>query len=225
MGERPSVFVSAAIRRGRMNQYNNMRSGRGSNPLAWNPQARSSQVRNPQAAAYSPGSPRPARMPQPAQASYPAGAQFPDGAPHSTGMPNPASSPYFAQQDAFPEVDSQPAQVEPLEPSRGKKALNRVISILTTVIFVVALAFTLVVVATTLSSRGGEATFFGWKPYIVLSDSMQTEFQVGDIAVSRAVDTSTLAEGEVIAPLYIPDIEAQSDCSQALADRLIAAGY
>ncbi len=64
----------------------------------------------------------------------------------------------------FPEADSQPAQVEPLEPSRGKKALNRVISILTTVIFVVALAFTLVVVATTLSSRGGEATFFGWKP-------------------------------------------------------------
>ena len=56
MDERPSVFVSAAIRRGRMNQYNNMRSGRGSNP----------QVRNPQAAAYSPGSPRPARMPQPA---------------------------------------------------------------------------------------------------------------------------------------------------------------
>ncbi len=36
---------------------------------------------------------------------------------------------------------------------------------------------------------------------------------------------STLAEGEVIAPLYIPDIEAQSDCSQALADKLIAAGY
>lgn len=61
MDERPSVFVSAAIRRGRMNQYNNMRSGRGSNPQARNPQAR-----NPQAAAYSPGSPRPARMPQPA---------------------------------------------------------------------------------------------------------------------------------------------------------------
>lgn len=208
MGERPSVFVSAVIRRGCMNQYNNMRSGRGSNPSARNPQARSSQVRssqvrnpqvqNPQAAAYSPGSPRPARMPQPAQASHPAGAQFPDGAPHSTGMPNPASSPYFAQQDAYPEADSQPAQVEPLEPSRGKKALNRVVSILTTVIFVVALAFTLVVVATTLSSRGGEATFFGWKPYIVLSDSMQTEFQVGDIAVSRAVDTSTLAEGDII---------------------------
>ena len=179
MGERPSVFVSAVIRRGCMNQYNNMRSGRGSNPSARNPQARSSQVRssqvrnpqvrnpqvqNPQAAAYSPGSPRPARMPQPAQASHPAGAQFPDGAPHSTGMPNPASSPYFAQQDAYPEADSQPAQVEPLEPSRGKKALNRVVSILTTVIFVVALAFTLVVVAPTLSSRGGEATVFGWKP-------------------------------------------------------------
>ena len=113
-------------------------------------------------------------------------------------MSNPARSPYFAQQDAFPEADSQPAQVEPLEPSRGKKALNRVISILTTVIFVVALAFTLVVVATTLSSRGGEATFFGWKPYIVLSDSMQTEFQAGDIAVSRAVDTSTLVEGDII---------------------------
>lgn len=42
------------------------------------------------------------------------------------------------------------------------------------------------------------ATLFGYKPYIVLSDSMNTEFQVGDMAISKQVDPSTLKPGDII---------------------------
>ncbi len=42
-------------------------------------------------------------------------------------------------------------------------------------------------------------SFFGWKPFIVLSGSMQTEINVGDIVVVKEVDTSELEVGDVIA--------------------------
>lgn len=80
----------------------------------------------------------------------------------------------------------------------SNKTLDVVLNVVTTAIFVVALAFTVIVVAMTLTSRGGEVSLFGWKPYVVLSDSMQTEFQVGDIAVSRAVDPNDVQPGDII---------------------------
>lgn len=79
------------------------------------------------------------------------------------------------------------------------RALDSVLNVLTTVIFLAAVAFTVVVVATTLVSGAGEASLFGWKPYVVLSDSMQKDFQVGDIAVTHRVDPATLAPGDIIA--------------------------
>ena len=42
-----------------------------------------------------------------------------------------------------------------------------------------------------------DTSLFGYKLYIVLSDSMKQEFEVGDIAVSKEVDAS-LKEGDII---------------------------
>lgn len=42
-------------------------------------------------------------------------------------------------------------------------------------------------------------SFFGWKPFIVLSGSMQAEIDPGDIVVVQEVDTSTLQVGDIIA--------------------------
>lgn len=81
----------------------------------------------------------------------------------------------------------------------GHRVLNGALNVLTTVIFLAAVAFTVVVVATTLVSGKGEASLFGWKPYVVLSDSMQKDFQVGDMVVTREVDASTLVPGDIIA--------------------------
>lgn len=38
-------------------------------------------------------------------------------------------------------------------------------------------------------------SFFGWKPFIVLSGSMETQISVGDIVIVKEVDTSTLKKG------------------------------
>ena len=96
-----------------------------------------------------------------------------------------------------PEFGSRPDSETP--PKSKRSAANGVLNVLTTVILVVALAFTVVVVATTITSGKGEASLFGWKPYVVLSDSMQQDFQVGDIVVTREVDPATLQPGDIIA--------------------------
>ena len=40
--------------------------------------------------------------------------------------------------------------------------------------------------------------FLGYKPYIVLSDSMSGVFEVGDIVVSKQTEISELKEGDTI---------------------------
>ena len=42
-------------------------------------------------------------------------------------------------------------------------------------------------------------SFFGWKPFIVLSGSMETEIYAGDIAIVEEVEESTIKEGDIIA--------------------------
>lgn len=42
-------------------------------------------------------------------------------------------------------------------------------------------------------------SFFGWKPFIVLSGSMETEIFAGDVAVVKEVDTATLKKDDIIA--------------------------
>ena len=42
-------------------------------------------------------------------------------------------------------------------------------------------------------------SFFGWKPFIVLSGSMETQIYAGDIAVVKEVDANTVKEGDIIA--------------------------
>lgn len=42
-------------------------------------------------------------------------------------------------------------------------------------------------------------SFFGWKPFIVLSGSMETEIYAGDVAVVKEVDENTVKKGNIIA--------------------------
>ena len=42
-------------------------------------------------------------------------------------------------------------------------------------------------------------SFFGWKPFIVLSGSMETEIDAGDVAVVKETDTASLKKGDIIA--------------------------
>lgn len=42
-------------------------------------------------------------------------------------------------------------------------------------------------------------SFFGWKPFIVLSETMEDRINSGDLVIVKEVDYSTLKKGEIIA--------------------------
>lgn len=57
------------------------------------------------------------------------------------------------------------------------------------------MVFTIISVRTVDQNR---ATLFGYKPFVVLSNSMQDTFCAGDIAVVKETDISTLEAGDII---------------------------
>lgn len=42
-------------------------------------------------------------------------------------------------------------------------------------------------------------SFFGWKPFILLSGSMETQIMTGDVAVVKKIDANELKENDIIA--------------------------
>ena len=79
-----------------------------------------------------------------------------------------------------------------------KKALRIVGNILTALILIFALTVMSCTVVSVNTVNREEASIFGYKPYIVLSDSMQDTFEVGDMVISKSVDVSTLEPGDII---------------------------
>ena len=79
-----------------------------------------------------------------------------------------------------------------------KKALHTIGRVLTSLILIFSIFIMIFTVLSVTMVNKENATLFGYKPYIVLSDSMNTEFQVGDMAVSKQVDPSTLKPGDII---------------------------
>lgn len=81
-----------------------------------------------------------------------------------------------------------------------KKAFDiakKVFTILIAAIAVVVMIFTIVSVST---FNRNDRNLFGYKMFIVLSDSMKaTDFAAGDIVVVKSVDPTTLKEGDIIA--------------------------
>lgn len=78
-----------------------------------------------------------------------------------------------------------------------KKALSiagKILTILIAVFSVGVMIFTIVSVNTI----GKDAALFGYKPYIVTSNSMQDTFQAGDLTVSKQVDPATLEPGDIV---------------------------
>ena len=79
-----------------------------------------------------------------------------------------------------------------------KKALHiagRVVTALILVFAVTVMIFTIISVSTVGRDK---SSLFGYKPNIVLSDSMQDTFAVGDLEISKEVDPQTLKAGDII---------------------------
>lgn len=78
-----------------------------------------------------------------------------------------------------------------------KKALN-IIEKTVTAIIVAFTVFVMIFTVISFNTVGNDRMFLGYKPYIVLSDSMSGVFEVGDIVVSKQTEISELKEGDTI---------------------------
>lgn len=78
-----------------------------------------------------------------------------------------------------------------------KKALDIAVRIITTIILIFSVCVMIFTVIS-VNTVGKDADFLGYKPYIVLSDSMKDTFAVGDLSVSAQADPETLEPGDII---------------------------
>lgn len=80
-----------------------------------------------------------------------------------------------------------------------KKIINRIKNIFIWLITFIAVAVMFFTVISTSVVNRNDKNLFGYKFFIVLSDSMSaTDFSAGDIVVSKKVDPTTLKEGDII---------------------------
>ena len=77
--------------------------------------------------------------------------------------------------------------------------LNKVVSIIILIILIPILFVNGVILVNSFIHPDEIPSFFGWKPFIVLSGSMETEIDAGDVAVVRETDTASLKKGDIIA--------------------------
>lgn len=80
-----------------------------------------------------------------------------------------------------------------------KKALATLKKILTVIVVTIAALMTVFTVVSSITLGGAQRSLFGYNFFVSLSDSMsKTDFDAGDIVISRHVDPSTLKEGDII---------------------------
>ena len=81
-----------------------------------------------------------------------------------------------------------------------KKALNIIKNILVWLMVALAVCMMVFTVVSVNTFDRSDRSLFGFKAFIVLSDSMsKTDFDTGDLVLVKEVDPSTLKEGDIIA--------------------------
>lgn len=81
-----------------------------------------------------------------------------------------------------------------------KETLSKVLRVVTTVLMVVSICIMLFTVISVLTFNRTDRQLFGYRAFIVLSDSMSaTDFSAGDLVLTRDVDPATLQPGDIIA--------------------------
>ena len=77
--------------------------------------------------------------------------------------------------------------------------LKKAISIIIYIILITILFVSSVILINSYIHPDKIPSFFGWKPFIVLSGSMETQIMTGDTVVVKEVDTNILKENDIIA--------------------------
>lgn len=79
------------------------------------------------------------------------------------------------------------------------KILKKVLTIIVMIILCGILFASGVILVNSYIRPNEVPSFFGWKPFIVLSGSMETQIMTGDIAVVKEINTEELNENDIIA--------------------------
>lgn len=79
----------------------------------------------------------------------------------------------------------------------GKKALS-ILGIILCVILIPLLFINLTIIVKSFVYPNEVPSFLGYKPFIVLSNSMVPTIQIGDLVLDKTVNTDTLAVGDII---------------------------
>lgn len=77
--------------------------------------------------------------------------------------------------------------------------IKKAISIIVILILLPILLMSIVILVDSYTHPNEVPSFLGWKPFIVLSGSMETQISAGDIVVVKVIDTNELKKGDIIA--------------------------
>ena len=79
------------------------------------------------------------------------------------------------------------------------KVFIKVVTIIVLIILIPIIFINGVIIADSAIHPDEVPSFLGWKPFIVLSGSMETEIMTGDLVITKEIDTSKLKVGDIIA--------------------------
>lgn len=89
------------------------------------------------------------------------------------------------------------------------KKTNKVVNVLVNLLTTLSLILALFTVVSVLTVNKNDRSILGYKFYVCLSDSMKaTDFEAGDLVVSKKVDVSTLKEGDIISFVSVDPVNA-----------------
>ena len=78
------------------------------------------------------------------------------------------------------------------------KGIKKVITVFGLILFIVIMTLGITIVYKSLSEPNKIPSIFGWKPFIVLSGSMEDTIMPGDLILTKEIDALELKEGDVI---------------------------
>lgn len=78
------------------------------------------------------------------------------------------------------------------------KVIKKVITVLGLILFIVIMTISITIVYKSYSEPDKIPAVFGWKPFIVLSGSMEDSIMPGDLILTKEIDTLELKDGDVI---------------------------
>lgn len=78
------------------------------------------------------------------------------------------------------------------------KCIKKVITTLGLILFIIIMTLGITIVYKSYSEPNKIPSVFGWKPFIVLSGSMEDTIMPGDLILTKEIDVSELKDGDVI---------------------------